>query len=120
MVKFKTLKYKHYRQARALAANEDATEDEHISFVLSMVAEWDFVDTETGVPLPVGVASMDELIIEQMNEVTTLFNQQISLTVPKATAGQSRSTSMPSSPDVSLAADFLSGSLPSSSPDDSK
>ena len=99
MVKFKVIKYKHYRKALELTAREgvdDATaEDDHFRFLLGLVKEWDFVDEETGELLPVGVECMDELTIPQFNEVTTLFNQIFSKSsaVPKVNAGNSPSTS---------------------------
>ena len=100
MIKFKVIKYKHYRRALELTAREDeddaTAEDEHFRFLLSLVEEWDFVDEETGDPLAPGVESIDELTIPQMNEVTTVFNQIFSkaTSVPKANAGNSPSTSM--------------------------
>ena len=99
MVKFKVIKYKHYRRALELTAREDVddatAEDEHFRFLLGLVAEWDFMDGETGDPLTPGEAAIDELTIPQMNEVTSAFNQIFSqsTTVPKTSAGHSLSTS---------------------------
>ncbi len=99
MVKFKTIKYKHYRRALELTSREDVddatAEDEHFRFLLGLVKEWNFMDGETADPLTPGVESIDELTMAQLNEVTTLFNQIFSkvTTVPKASAGHSLSTS---------------------------
>ena len=99
-IEFKVIKYKHYRRALELTSREDeddpTAEDEHFRFLLSLVAEWDFVDEETGEPLAPGVESIDELTIPQMNEVTTAFNRIFSQAtiVPKANAGRSASISM--------------------------
>ena len=99
MIEFKVIKYKHYRRALELTAREDVddatAEDEHFRFLLSLVAEWDFVDEETGESLAPSVESIDELTIPQMNEVTTIFNQIFSkaTAVPKVNAGRSPSTS---------------------------
>ena len=62
MVKFKTIKYKHYRDARELMAREEVddigAEEEHFCFLLELVSEWDFVDGDTKEPIPVGVDSL--------------------------------------------------------------
>ncbi len=99
MIKFKVIKYKHYRKALELTAREDVDDatagDEHFRFLLGLVKEWDFRDGDTEEALPVGVGSIDELTIPQMNEVTSAFNQIFSqsTTVPKTSAGHSLSTS---------------------------
>ena len=121
MVRFKTIKYKHYRKARQLTAREDAGEDveeEYLSFALSMVAEWDFVDEETGSSLPVGAKSLDELSLGQMVEVSTLFNRKFGdmSSVPKASAEPSLSISMPSSQNENQGT-LQSGSQSSFSPE---
>lgn len=125
MVRFKTVKFKHYRKARALTAREDAGEDieaEYLTFVISMTEEWDFEDEETGELLSVDVSSLDELTLEQMNELAGTFNSQFGdmSQVKKTIDEPLPSTSMPSKPDVSLASDFLSGSQSLSLPDDSE
>ena len=99
MVRFKVVKFKHYRQAQALIAKEDATEAEHFAFVISLVAEWDFKDEETGDALPAELASMDELSIDQFNEAMELFNEKMFSVgkVKKTSAAPSSSTSSPSS-----------------------
>ena len=105
-VKFKTIKYKHYRKGLKMTAEVDETEDvpesdriemqdRHFRFLLGLVKYWDFVDADTGETLPVGEDSIDELSMEQLNEITTIFNKQFEddATVPKETAGRSPSTS---------------------------
>lgn len=98
MVRFKIVRFRHYRQAQELMNKEDATEEEHFAFVISLVDAWDFKDVETDKALPVGMESMDELTIKQFNEAMELFNQEMGFvtTVPKANAGPSSSTSSPS------------------------
>ena len=101
MVKFKVIKYKHYRRALELTAREDVddatAEDEHFRFLLGLVKEWDFRDGETEDPITPGVESIDELTIAQFNEVTTAFNKifSTSTAVPKVSAGHSLSISTP-------------------------
>jgi hypothetical protein len=90
VVKFKTIKFKHYRRANELDRQIDAgvaDDEDVIRFAVSMVQDWDFVDAETGEPLPVG--EIDELTREQFNEVLTLFRRQFGTegTVPKENAG---------------------------------
>lgn len=102
MVKFRTLKYKHYREAKKLQAREIAGEDveeEYLSYAISMVAEWDFIDDDAGEPLPTEASSIDELSLEQVNELSTLFNRKFGDmgAVPKTNAEPSPSTSTPSS-----------------------
>ena len=96
MVRFKTIKFKHYRQAEKINARVDsgeATEEEVLRFALSLVAEWDFVDADTGDHLPVG--ELDELSLEQVREVNALFAREMGVAseVPKATSESSPSTS---------------------------
>ena len=99
-IEFKVIKYKHYRRALELTSREDeddpTAEDEHFRFLLSLVAEWDFIDGDTADPLTPGVESIDELTMAQLNEVTTAFNRIFSQStaVPKVSAGRSLSTSM--------------------------
>jgi len=95
MIKFKTLKFKHYREAQEInkrIKNEEATEEEVLRFALALVAEWDFVDVETEEPLPVG--ELDELSLEQCREVNAEFARLMGVTaeVPKASEGPSSST----------------------------
>lgn len=98
MVKFKVIKYKHARKAIEMTKRSDAGEDvtdESLQFMGSLVKEWDFVDAETGEPLAVGTTeSLDEMSIEQMNEMTELFNLTMATgnTVPKTNAEHSPST----------------------------
>ena len=97
MVKFRTIKYKHARKAidmtnRSIAGEN--VEEESLRFMINLVKDWDFLDADTGEPLPVSEESMDEMSIEQMNEMTELFNQKMSMknTVPKTNAECSPST----------------------------
>lgn len=106
MVRFKTVKFKHYRKARELTAREKAGEDievEYLTFAVLMVEEWDFKDEETGDPLPLDTTSLDELTLEQMEELATLFNRKFAKvsTIPKATAEPSLSTLTPSNQEES-------------------
>lgn len=98
MVRFKTIKFKHYRQAQELNKRidaEEATEEEVLRFALSLVAEWDFVDADTGKPL--SIDELDELSMDQCKEVNQLFAQKMGVTaeIPKASGGNSPSTSTP-------------------------
>ena len=98
MIQFKSLKYKHYRRARELRAlieAEEATEEEIVVFALELVADWDFVDAETGEQLAVGTNIIDELSIEQLSEVLEVFTEKFRkpAIVPKASGGPSLSTS---------------------------
>ena len=91
MVKFKTIKYKHARKAIKMSKRIDDGEDlsdESLHFMVGLVKDWDFVDVETEEPLVVSVESIEEMTIEQMNEMTELFNLKISggNTVPKVNA----------------------------------
>lgn len=104
MVKFKTLKYKHQREAKELSAKiqagEASSEDINL-FVLGMVAEWDFVDAETGSPLPIDKSGLEEMSIQQFQEMNRLFNEAMEVgvaAVPKVNGGPSPSGSTVSSP----------------------
>ncbi|MCK5307180.1 MAG: hypothetical protein KAJ73_01080 [Zetaproteobacteria bacterium] len=95
MVRFKTVKFKHYRQAQGInkrIESEEATDEEILRFALSLVAQWDFVDGDTGEPLEIG--ELDELSMEQCREVNELFAQVMGVTaeVPKASDEPSSST----------------------------
>lgn len=98
MVKFTVIKYKHALKSIGMTKRIDAGEDltdESLRFMVSLVKEWDFLDADTNEPLPVDVESMGEMSIEQMNEMTELFNLRMSTknTVPKTNAEYSRSSS---------------------------
>ncbi|KKN57467.1 hypothetical protein LCGC14_0561790 [marine sediment metagenome] len=102
MVKFKVIKYKHALKAIEMTKRSDAGEeltDESLRFMVGLVKEWDFLDADTDEPLPVGTESMGEMSIEQMNEMTELFNLKMAMktTVPKASAECSPSSSTESS-----------------------
>lgn len=95
MVKFKPLKFKHFRQARELNSRIDAGEADDadiLLFAASLVEEWDFVDVETGKAIPLG--EIDELTLDQCAQINTEFARKmgVSAEVPKESAGQSPST----------------------------
>ena len=95
MVRFKTIKFKHYRRSQEIndrIDKEEATDEEILLFALSLVAEWDFVDGDTDEPLELG--ELDELSIEQCREVNERFAQKMGVTaeVPKASDDPSSST----------------------------
>ena len=117
MVRFKVVKYKHFRQAKELI-ERDAPEAEHFAFVISMVEEWDFKDAETKEPLPAVLSSMDELSIDQFNEVMELFNPEMGFVteVKKTNGGVSPSISTQSSQGVSPQPKPQSGYKPLYSP----
>jgi len=102
VVRFLTVRFKHYRIAKELIA-KDASEEETFAFVISLVDEWDFVDADTGKALPAELASLGELSIKQFNEVMELFNLEMGFVtkVKKMTGEPSSSTSSPSSKEES-------------------
>lgn len=122
MVKFKTIKYKHYREAHELMAREEVddigAEEEHFHFLLGLVKEWDFVDGDTENPIPVGVDSLGELSLDQLNEMTEIFNTKfLSVAgVKKTNGGVSPSISTQSSQGVSPQPTHQSGYKPLYSP----
>lgn len=121
MVRFKSIKFKHYRRARELMEREESGEDvevEYLTYAISMVAEWDFMDDETGFPLLPEAGSIDEMSLEQIREISKLFNQNFGELsgVKKTNGGVSPSTSTPSKPDVSQAQTPPSGYIPLYSP----
>ena len=109
MVLFKTIKFKHFRKAgelRSLIEAKEARDEDILLFSLSLVKSWDFVDEETGDPLPPGPESLDELSMTQCAEVNLLFAAEVEgkvKAIPKTNAGPSSSTSTPSSQDESPA-----------------
>lgn len=95
MVRFKTVKFKHYRIASEINERIDkgeATDEEVLKFALSLVADWDFVDGDTGDPLEIG--ELDELSMAQCREVNELFARQMGVAaeVPKQSEEVSSST----------------------------
>ena len=121
MVKFKTIKFKHYRHARELMARDDSGEDvevEYLTYAISVVDEWDFIDDETKEDVPVAASSIDEMSLAQIKEVCGLFNQIFSQKsgVKKRNDGPSYSTLTPSKPDASQAPTPQSGYIPLYSP----
>lgn len=108
MIVFKTLKFKHWRQSQKISELVEAgtvTDEDILRFSLSLVKSWDFVDAETGEPLPPGLEALDELSMAQCAEVNMLFANEVNGTVvavPKTNAELSPSTSMPSNQAESL------------------
>ena len=91
MVRFKTVKFKHYRAAQALNKRIDAkeaTDEDTLLFALALVKEWDFVDEDTGEPLPPEVEFLDELSVEQCGELAGAFARKMEAVtaVPKENA----------------------------------
>lgn len=72
MVKFKTIKYKHYLEAIDIKNDPEKTDREYEKFVFSLVENWDFKDIETGELIPPG--EPNELTIDQFTEVIQRFN----------------------------------------------
>lgn len=83
MVTFNTIKFKHYKAADALLKSKlenaqpgdpvDIDPEEVVKYAVGLVAEWDFVDPDTGKPLPVSEDSIDELTLEQFKELFREF-----------------------------------------------
>jgi len=96
MVTFKTIKFRHYREAQAIARrieNGEATDEEAVMFALELVSTWDFKDEDTQEPIPVG--EVDELSLGQLNEVLAEFNRLMTgAAVPKVSAEHSPSASI--------------------------
>jgi len=88
VVKFKVLKYKHYREANRLRQSQDVSDDEVMHYILELVDAWDFVDAETGEALPPNPEALDELSLEQVQELSVLFERAMGMnaTVPKENA----------------------------------
>lgn len=98
MIKFKTLKFRHYREAQALNKRieaEEASDEDVLLFALALVEEWDFVDADTGEPLALG--ELDELSLEQCGELNREFARRLGVAaeVPKKNDVPSSSTSTP-------------------------
>ena len=68
MVRFKTVKPKHCRRARNL------TETEYLGYAIKLVAEWDFVNEETGDAIPISPQSVKEMSSTQIEELSTSFD----------------------------------------------
>lgn len=95
MIKFKVLKFKHYREAQEINKRidaQEATDEDVLRFALSLIEDWDFVDAETGEPLPMG--ELDELSLEQCAEVNRMFARRMGVTaeIPKENGEPSPST----------------------------
>lgn len=100
MVKFKTLKFKHFRHAQILTRkleSGDIDDSAVIQFAASLVRSWDFVDEDTQKQIPVSLEGLDELSILQVQELSERFAEEMEgkATVPKANAGHSHSISTP-------------------------
>jgi hypothetical protein len=78
-VKFKTLKHRHKIEAAEIsgriAAKEDGWQYEQDNFIGDLIADWDYVDPDTGQPVTVG--DLGELTNEQYNEVIAEFNREM-------------------------------------------
>lgn len=90
MINFKTIKFKHYREAQELNRRidaGDATEEDVLRFALSLIDEWDFKDAETGQPL--SIEDLDELSLEQCAEINLMFARKmgVSTEIPKEKGG---------------------------------
>lgn len=87
MIKFKVMKYKHYKRAQAIYADlrEDGDGgevlDSIVLYAIGLVKEWDFVNEDTGEALPPGEDAMDELSMEQFKELFSTFNRTMGFTV---------------------------------------
>lgn len=89
MVKFKVVRYKHYKMFNALSAKVkagEADEDDVLKMTISeMVLDWDFVDPDTKEPIPINPDVLDELTSDQIDELSTIFEEG-QTGVPKANA----------------------------------
>lgn len=75
MVKFKAIKYKHQREAAEIAkaiADDTATQEQIIGFVISIVESWDYIDGDTGQVIPLG--DWQELTLDQFDDLMSRFN----------------------------------------------
>ena len=91
MITWKTIKYRHLeslRDMRGKIDKKDLKDRDAVLFMLSLVAEWDFLDADSGQPL--GLDDPDELSIPQYKELCDSFNEQVGskVVVPKATASK--------------------------------
>jgi len=90
MIKFKTLKFKHYREAQAInerVESGEATDEDVLRFALALVDAWDFTDADTGEPLPIG--ELDELSLDQCAKVNGEFARLMGVSVEvKKTNGE--------------------------------
>lgn len=79
MINFKCIKFRHITIATRLQKKDlesEADWAEFFAFVIDLVADWDFLDSETGDILPVTIESIDEMIQDQLSELVRLFNQE--------------------------------------------
>jgi hypothetical protein len=89
VIKWKAIKYRHLESLRDLKskiAKKELKDKDAVIFMLSLVAEWDFLDADTGQALPFDAP--DELSIPQYKELCDTFNDQVGskVIVPKTSA----------------------------------
>lgn len=89
MVVFRTVKVKHYRKIMSLYAQVEAGDADELAileFAGNLVVKWDFLDADTGEPLPPG--EVEELSPDQVEELLTTFESGTNrdAQVPKKTA----------------------------------
>lgn len=101
MIKFRTIRYGHYRQAYKLFPDgkldmaDIETQDKIVNFAKELVTEWDFIDPDTKEPVPLSVGIV-ELTIEQVTELLDWFNTTFkAVEVPKASGELSSSILTP-------------------------
>lgn len=98
MVRFKTLKYKHFRRAQEILVEikaGTATDLAADQFVVQLIEDWDYTDIETGQAIPIG--ELGELSLEQYTECMEAFNTRMTQAsnIPKVNASPSPSGSTP-------------------------
>ena len=90
MIEFKTLKYKHYKKSQKIYNNQnpddpdDTTLDDVVVYAVNLVKQWDFIDEDTGEPLPVSEESINELSLGQFQELFREFNAKMGFPVKLA------------------------------------
>lgn len=75
MIKWRILKPEDIEQVKRLLADR-APMAEVLPFAMSLIESWDFLDPDTGQPVPAG--AWGELTMEQFNEFVTSFNEYFS------------------------------------------
>ena len=100
MVEFKTIRYRHWREAMEFVTAEEAGEDrtdEYMGFVIGMVKTWDFTDPDTEEKIPVSADALYDMTVEQIKEMAGSFNRRFAQmsTVPKVSASKSSSILTP-------------------------
>lgn len=88
MITWKPIKFKHALEAESIERRiktESESELIMVDFVCSLVADWDFVDAETGEPIPPG--SPNELTLPQLRGLVADFRSHMQgKNVPKPPA----------------------------------